>query len=52
MFTSHLTLVTYITGCSDVDNSVFEDLLNFCIYDPFLSVFFSHATDVIIAKGH
>lgn len=35
LFTSHLTPVT---GCSDIDNAVFEDLLNFCVYGSCLSI--------------
>lgn len=35
LFTCHLTSVT---GCSDIDNSVFENPLNVCVYGPCLSV--------------
>lgn len=37
-FTSHLILFAPVTGCSDIDNSVFEDLLNFCVYGSWISV--------------
>lgn len=32
----HLTSATLVSDSSDIDNSVFEDLLNFCVYSPIL----------------
>lgn len=37
VFTSLLTSATSVTGCSDIDNSVFEDLLNCGVYGSCLS---------------
>lgn len=38
LFTSHLTLFALSTDCPETDNSVFEHLLNFCVYGSWLCV--------------
>lgn len=38
-FVSHSALFAPVTGCSDIDNSVSEDRLNFCVYGCWLCAF-------------